>query len=195
MDIIPNYGQAVNYKGNEQGLHGEVSLIPWEYEILEDNPSKISIKFKTRTYRTPLYIEKILTLNSDNSKLYITEIIKNEGYSDIDIMWAQHPAIGSSFLDDSVIIDVPENKIKYIMNPENDDICVELEDKNINWQNFRGYSGKITDFSKAPTMDIPDLSIDQICLENLNDGWYAITNQNKNVGFGMKWDRKIFKYL
>ena len=41
-----------------------------------------------RTYRTPFYLEKTLTLYTDDPKLYISEKLKNEGYADIELMWA-----------------------------------------------------------------------------------------------------------
>ena len=34
QEIIPNFGGKASYKGIEEGLHGEISLIPWEYEML-----------------------------------------------------------------------------------------------------------------------------------------------------------------
>src|SRR5512135_326104 len=37
-DILPNGGSYSAYKGADFGQHGEISLIPWEYAILEDTP-------------------------------------------------------------------------------------------------------------------------------------------------------------
>ncbi|GAI23219.1 unnamed protein product, partial [marine sediment metagenome] len=96
-------------------MHGEVCLIPWHYQIIEDNPKEVSIKFSVRTYRTPFYLEKTMTLRSSDPKLYISEKIKNEGYSKIYLNWTHHPTFGGAFLDDSTIIDVPENNVRFVL--------------------------------------------------------------------------------
>ncbi len=195
QEIIPNFGISCQSQGTEQGVHGEISLIPWDYQILENIPSRISIKFMVRSYRTPFYIEKILTLRSDDPKLYISERLINEGYADIDLMWAHHPAFGGAFLDDSVIIDLPNNKVKYVQYPENAGNYAEIDDPEVKWPCFKGYSGKIIDFSKSPTVEDENQSVDEACLQLLDSSWYAVTNINKNVGFGMSWDKNIFPYL
>jgi len=195
QEIIPNFGVSVHSQGTEQGLHGEICLIPWEYQILENSPAIISIKFMVRTYRTPFYLEKILTLKANDAKLYISERLINEGYADIDLMWTHHPTFGGAFLDDSVIIDIPKNKIKYVFKPENEGKYDEIEDFKIKWPEIRGYSGKIIDFSKSPTIEDESQSIDEACLQLLEDSWYAVTNTDKKVGFGMRWDTKMFPYL
>lgn len=195
QEIIPNFGVSVQSQGTEQGLHGEISLIPWEYQILENTPSEVSIKFMVRSYRTPFYIEKIMTLKSDDPKLYISERLTNEGYTDMDLMWTHHPTFGGIFLDDNVVIDLPKNKVKYVMYPENVGKYDEIDDPEIKWPRLKGYTGKIIDFSKSPTLEDGDQSIDEICLQILDPGWYAVTNTERKVGFGMSWDKNIFPYL
>jgi hypothetical protein len=197
QEILPNFGFGTNYyTGIEEGLHGEICLNPWDYQVLEDNPSEVSIKFSVRTYRTPFFLEKILTLKKDDPKLYISEKLKNEGYSTVDFMWTHHPTFGGRFLDNSTVIDVPENKIKMIFKPENQGGFKEIEDPKIMWPKIKGYSGAEIDFSKSPTIiDSKSESTDELGLGDLKDGWYAVTNLNEKVGFGMKWDNKVFPYI
>ena len=195
QEIIPNFGRGVLYKGIEEGLHGEICLIPWDFQILEDSPSIVSIKFRVRTYRTPFYLEKTLTLKKDDPRLYVTEKLKNEGYTDININWTHHPTFGGTFLDESTVIDIPKNKIKYILTPENEGKYDEIKDDNIRWPKIKGYNGKKIDFSRAPTKEDKNQSMDEVCLGELEKGWYAITNLDKKIGFGMKWDKKVFPYI
>jgi hypothetical protein len=110
-------------------------------------------------------------------------------------MWTHHPTFGGTFLDDSVIIDIPKNRVKYIFKPENEGKYDEIEDINVKWPEIRGYSGKIIDFSKSPTVEDENQSTDEACLQLLEDSWYAVTNTDKKIGFGMKWDTKMFPYL
>ncbi|MBM3705334.1 MAG: DUF4432 family protein, partial [Actinobacteria bacterium] len=202
QEVLPNFGYGGNFYGTvEEGLHGEICLIPWELNILEDRPSEVSIKFSVRSYRTPFFLEKTLKLKNDDPKLYISERLKNEGYSEIKFMWTHHPTFGGAFLDDSTVIDVPENKVRLIYRPDalggfTEISDSEISDLNIKWPAFAGHSGKDVDFSKSPTMvKDPAADLDEICLGNFNSGWYAVTNLNKKTGFGMKWDKDIFPYL
>lgn len=198
QEILPNFGTSNNYKEAELGLHGEISLYPWDYKILEDKPSVVSIKFTIRTTRTPFLLEKILTLKKDDPKLYISEKLKNEGYADVDLMWCHHPAIGGIFLDDSVVIDVPRNEIVYVRKHKN----VKGESRKLKkkikekWPILAGICGEPINYSKSPLLvDVEQDMDDELCLGNLENGWYAITNLNKKVGFSMKWDKKTFPFI
>lgn len=193
QEILSNFGPAASYRDIQIGQHGEICLIPWQFEILEDSPSKISIKFNVRTYRTPFYIEKTLTLLADDPKLYIHEKLKNEGYVDMNVMWTHHPTFGGIFLDDSTVIDIAENKVKYVYKPKDKEI--DIIDKNAKWPIINGYDGKNVDFSKSPSSTGNDQSIDELFLEDLKEGWYAVTNTGKKVGFGLRWEKEIFPYL
>lgn len=195
QEVIPNFGRAGVYNGSEEGMHGEVCLLPWKFQIIEDNPKEVSIKFTVRTYRTPFYVEKTMTLKSGDAKLYITETIKNEGYSKIYFNWTHHPTFGGPFLNNSTVIDIPDNEVKFILTPENEGKYGEINDEKVRWPILKGYSGENIDFSKSPTVAGGNNSIDEICLRPLKDSWYAITDISKKAGFGMKWDNKIFPYI
>jgi len=58
-----------------------------------------------------------------------------------------------------------------------------------------GFNKEIIDFSKSPTLINDENSIDELCLGNLEDSWYAVTNLDKKIGFGMSWDKKVFPFL
>src|SRR5665647_1532878 len=54
QEIVPNGGSPCIYKGANFGLHDETSMIPWDYDILEDGQSKIMVKFYTKLSKVPL---------------------------------------------------------------------------------------------------------------------------------------------
>jgi hypothetical protein len=197
QEILPNFGNGGSYyNGVEEGIHGEICLIPWDYQVIENNPLKVSIKFFTRTYRTPFYIEKTLTLKKDDPGLYIEEVLKNEGYSSISFMWTHHPTYGGGFLDDSLVVDVSKNNIKMIYKPEEKGGFTEITDPGVKWPIIEGYSGSKIDLSKSPTLvNGSNENLDEVCLNVLEDGWYAVTNLNKKAGIGLCWDKNIFPYI
>ena len=100
QEIFPNFGDACQYKGASFGLHGEVSVLPWRYTILEDEPSCVSVLLWVRGVRSPFLIQKTLTLVS-GSVLMIKERLINESQEEMDCTWGHHPALGGSFLDET----------------------------------------------------------------------------------------------
>ena len=197
QEILPNFGYGGKYYGTiEEGLHGEVCLVPWDHQVVDNNRSTVAIKFSVRTYRTPFYLEKTLTLKKGDPKLYISERLKNEGYSDISFMWTHHPVYGGAFLDNSVLIDVPENEVKLVMKNDGGTFYFESDNPENTWPVFKGSSGSITDFSKSSALvKDNETGMDEVGIRVKKDGWYAVTNLKKKVGIGFKWDSRIFPYL
>ena len=74
QEILPN-SPTFNYRGASLGQHGEISLIPWKYSIVENDSKKISIKLWARPLRFPIKIEKTLTIVHDKPTLFIEENI------------------------------------------------------------------------------------------------------------------------
>jgi len=93
-------------KGASFGLLGEVCNIPFSYEIIKNGRNEISIKFWVRTYRTPYYLEKFITLRSGYSKIFIRERVVNEGEENLEFVWGNHAAIGEPFLDKNCFVEL-----------------------------------------------------------------------------------------
>ena len=191
QECLPNGGWASTYKGANLGLHGEIANIPWQYSILEDSPERIEVKFWVRTYRTPFYLEKFLSLEGNSPILHIKEKLINEGEEEMDLMWGYHPAFGPPFLSEHCRVDVPARKVE---------VCSECAPNSrlkpgekFSWPNGKGKNGKAVDLSRIPPASIK--AADMVYLLDLKEGWYAITNTQKKVGFGLHWPKEIFPYL
>lgn len=76
-EILPNGGPHVTYQGAELGQHGEISLIPWEYALLEDSPERVAVRLWVRPIRTPFFLEKTLSLEPRRAVLMIEERLTN----------------------------------------------------------------------------------------------------------------------
>lgn len=190
QECLPTGGNSTIYKGTNFGPHGEVCLIPWDYTILENNPENISIKFFVRTYRTPFYIEKTLSIDRYKGILKIHEYICNEGEVDLELVWGHHPSFGRPFLDDTVVINLPGATVKTLDIDSNSRLKTGTDFK---WPMVPGKDGTMIDISKIPNEKAQ--SQDLALLTNLKDGWYAITNASRSVGFGMVWPKNIFQSL
>jgi hypothetical protein len=192
QEILPSAGWATEpYLGTFQGLHGEVSLLPFAATILEDGPDSVSLQTRVRLYRSPLTLERSFSLARDKAALFTKERLINESEADFSIIWGHHPALGAPFLSDHCVVQAPARKVE-----------VMAFHKNGLWEPGGDYdfpmvpnrrSGKLQDITKV--LPQATRSADVVFFKELEEGWYAITNQDSGVGFGMAWDKSLFKYL
>jgi hypothetical protein len=192
QEILPN-SPMFNYRGALLGLHGEVSLIPWKYAILKDSDEEVAVKFWTRPLRMPLRIEKILSLNKDDSKLKITEKLTNEGNTHLDIMWGHHIAFGLPFLEKGVSIETNAKTIEAessIHGPRR-----FRAGKLFNWPMAENIDGAAEDAGKIPSIQKEPYR--DLCYLKGYDtkAYYAIKNETDNIGFRLDWNGDLFKCL
>lgn len=192
QEILPNGGPACTHKGVDYGLHGEITTVPWQYQIETDTPECVRVTLAVRPFRTPFYLQRTMTLNQGESSLIITETLQNEGLETLDFMWGHHPAFGAPFLSPDCRIDLP-----------GDDLLIEtfagaagtrLQGGSKHaWPLVAEANGVSVDFSRPDPEGIQHEDLGYVI--NLPEGWYAITNQQKNVGFAMTWSLETFPYL
>ena len=192
QEILPN-SPMLNYRGALLGLHGEVSLIPWKYAILKDSDEEVAVKFWTRPLRMPLLIEKILSMNKDDSKLRITEKLTNEGNTHLDIMWGHHIAFGLPFLKNGVSIETNAKTME--AEPSIPDPRKFKSGKLFNWPMAENINGKIEDVSKIPPVETEPYR--DLCYLKGYDtkAFYTIKNEKENIGFSLTWNGDLFKCL
>ena len=189
QDCLPSGGNPGEYQGLPFGAHGETPTIPWEYRIVEDSPERVAVQFWVRTYRTPLYVEKTLTLERDRGVLNLEEMIVNEGRVPIDLMWGQHPALGAPFLDETCTIDLPGARVHCNSLTPNSRFASGVHD----WPMVPGQDGCVIDLRQVASVEA-DTS-DTLFLDHLQEGWYAVTNTSRQVGFAMAWPLEVFPAL
>jgi len=193
QEIFPSVNDPTNYKNANLGFHGEIMYMPWNYEVLIDSPYEVKIKFYVRLNRTPFMVEKYITIKSQETFLEVEERIINEGDEEFKFMWGQHPAIGKPFLDENCVIDVPKSATGLTYEVDFSGNSIFPINKKFDWPFIKDKNGNEIDLSKIMP---PDKKIAfNTYIENLNDGWYGITNLKEGIGFGMKWDINVYKYL
>ncbi|GAX38308.1 hypothetical protein NIES3585_43570 [Nodularia sp. NIES-3585] len=192
QEILPSAGWSVEpYLGTFQGLHGELALLPFEASISEDTQDQVTLYTRVRLYRSPLMLERKMSLKRGIAALFIHERLVNESMGEFAIMWGHHPAIGEPFLDDSCIVQTPAAKVEVMAYHQNG-LWEPGEDYNFpNVKNRR--TGVIQDVTSILPRETE--SVDIVFFKELTEGWYGLTNQRKGVGFGMVWDKELFKYL
>lgn len=190
QECLPTGGNDATYDGMRFGAHGEACLIPWDYTILEDEPERVQVRFRVRTYRTPFFVEKVVTLERQSAVLSFCERIVNEGAVPVDFMWGHHPALGPAFLDDSCTIDLPGATVHTVsLGPTSR--CQAGE--GYTWPHVPGAAGGTVNLSRVPSAQAG--SHDLALLSDLAGGWYAITNVRRQVGFAMVWPVEVLSAL
>ncbi|HEX9372730.1 MAG TPA: DUF4432 family protein [Roseiflexaceae bacterium] len=192
QEILPNGGPASTYKQIEFGLHGEISTIPWQYRVDRDSPAEVQVTLEVRPFRTPFHLTRRMTLRSGEPVFAIDEQLVNEGGEPMRLMWGHHPALGAPFLGEACRVDLP-----------GDDLILEtfaggagtrlMHGGRHRWPVASEGAGAAVDFSRPdpPGAGHEDLGY----VVNLPEGWYAITNQERAVGFAMAWSIDVFPYL
>jgi Domain of unknown function (DUF4432) len=167
QELFPNAGSPCVYKGAELGFHGEVCKVPWESAVLEKSSRRVAVKLWVRTVRTPFLLEKTLQLTAEQPGLEIEETVTNEGSEPLDFMWGHHPAFGAPFLDEHCRLFAPACAVE---------TAHALPALQRLW---------------PPTAHFAHLSY----LTELKDGWYCLVNERTRLGFALRWDVEVFRYL
>lgn len=193
-EVLPNGGPAVTYKGAELGQHGEVSLIPWQCSIIEDSPQRVAARLWVRPIRTPFFLEKTLSIEPGRAVLRIEERLVNEGGESLRFMWGQHIALGRPFLDEGAVIDAPARR--FIVH----EAMPGYEPRRFrpgvtaDWPHVPAPDGAMADASLVPAYGATQAQ-EMAYLAELREGWYAITNPARQVGFAARFDPAVYRYI
>ncbi len=192
QEVLPSAGWASEpYLGTYQGLHGEASLLPFQYQIAEDSEALISIKLWTRLYRSPLSLERSMSLAQGEPVLRISERLVNEAAVEFAVMWGHHPAFGQPFFDESCVVATPAAQVE-VLDYHRNGLWQPGEDFEFPLVKNRR-SGELEDITRVKPRSTE--SVDVVFFKDLSEGWYGLTNTKRKLGFGMSWDHELFKYL
>jgi hypothetical protein len=192
QEVLPSAGWAAEpYLGVTQGLHGEVSLLPFTAEVVQDSTDRVSLATRVHCYRSPLTLERTMTLERDSAALILDERLVNRSGGEFAVMWGHHPAFGEPFLDSSCVVQTPARSARVLDFHENG-----------LWERGEGFefpllvnrrTGEREDVTRIRPKDTR--SVDVVSFWDLDSGWYGLTNRRRRVGFGMAWDAELFKCL
>lgn len=193
QELLPSITAPTNYKGMGLGFHGEILLLPWDYQIVTDDPYEVKVKLFVRMRRAPLYVVKYITIKSGSPVLDFEEEIINEGDEEFKFMWGHHPAIGKPFLDENCVIDLPNGATGQIYQVDFSGNSPFAPDTEFEWPHIKDMDGRTVDLSRVMSPDRKTAF--NMYIKDIKEGWYGITNLDRQVGFGMKWDIEIFRYM
>ena len=188
---LPVAGYTDGFAGTPYGLHGETALLPWEATIIQDDDEAVSLRLSTNLVRYPFSVERTLTLPADESVLRVEESVTNDGGVELEYVWQQHLALGSPLIGPGATLDVPA-------------ATGVVDDYGLDHENNRLVGGETFDWPTAPGLDgevdlrtsFPpeDATIHDVAYAtDLEEGWYAVTNPDLDLGFGFTFPTNPFE--
>jgi Domain of unknown function (DUF4432) len=193
QEIFPNGGAPSSYLGARFGQHGEVSNLPWDYVIVEDDEDTVAVRFSLRTQKTPFYLEKELRLRSGERRLLVEETLTNESGVSLRAMWGHHIALGRPFLEEGCRIRLPEGATVV---PHEEPIHPggrRVEGgRTYTWPFAEDEAGTSVDLSVLPKAGAMS---EMLYLEDLSEGWYEVENPKRVLALRVEWDVDVMPYL
>ena len=111
QELFPNVGDACTYRGVELGFHGEASVLPWSYDVIQRTQRQVAVRFSVDLYHSPFTLTRTMSLKQGEPVLILSEEVANEAPVEMDLMWGHHPAYGAPFLSGACVIDAAADTV------------------------------------------------------------------------------------
>lgn len=193
QEILPNGGAPARYRGAALAQHGEVAGLPWECEVVEDDPAQVEVRLTVRTPRLPYRVSKVLRLRSGSARLSVDEVLVNSSPVEVHAMWGQHLAYGAPFLRPGCRIVLPAGITVLphadTINPPRRAVAAGGP---YPWPVVPTPSGESVDLSTIPPAGAPS---DVMYLTGFTEGWYELRRPDGGPGVRVEWDAATLPYL
>ena len=191
QEILPNGGGPSGHAGASFGQHEEVSLLPWDYEIVEDAAEQVTLRLSVACAKVPLRLVKHVRLAARSARLELEETLANESNVPVRMMWGHHIALGAPFLRPGARIALPDG-VEGIPHPEalNEDRR-RVADERFRWPQASSPDGGDVDLSVLPPPGTPSELVYLTAFPAR--AWYQVGGDQ--VGLRVEWDREVMPYL
>jgi galactose mutarotase-like enzyme len=193
QELFPNHGEACEFRGQAIPMHGEVAMLPWEVQVIKDDPDETTIHLQVRCKKTPFLLERTMRLHSGAAHLEILGKVTNESSEACEFVWGHHVTLGEAFLGGESWLDVPA---KTIITP---DLIFEPQTARLaagqtgSWPVAQGRKGEAIDLRAIPGRQIH--THDDAFLTGLERGHYSVTSLHRKLRFSMDWDEQLFPWI
>jgi len=194
QEALPSGGAPAEVRGAPYGAHGELARAAWTQSVLEDTPQRVSVQLTTRLQTIPLLLEKRLSLEPGKAVLVLEERLTNEAGIALHVMWGQRISLGGPFLEEGAVIDAPASQV--IAHEKTDGYAMRRYIPGLGgeWPRLKTPQGDPVDASHIPAHGKAKVE-ELIYLTGLQEGWVALTNPQRQVGFGLSFDPALFRFI
>jgi hypothetical protein len=191
QEVLPNGGAPSDHAGASYGQHGEIALLPWDYEVVEDTEQAVIVRMSVTCLQTPLRLVKELRLEAGSARLEVSELIANASTTDVSFMWGQHLVFGAPFLSPGARITLPNN-VEGIPHAH----ALTAAPRRVGPKRFHWPHASSPDGDPINLAVLPDESgsSDIVYLTGFpEDAWYEVTC--RGAGLRVGWDARVMPYL
>jgi hypothetical protein len=191
QEVFPNGGPTAEFLGARYGQHGEVCQLPWDYEIVEDTPTAVAVRFSVRGHKLPVHLERTMALGAEEAVLHVSERLVNESDVELRAMWGLHVVLGAPYLVPGARIRLPAGA-RVLPHPtpvcdagrrvRGDGVCA--------WPLAPGVNGGEVDLSVLPEVGAPS---EMLYMTDLPEGWYEVHGERH--AFRLEWDVGVLPHL
>ena len=188
-ELVPNDLPFKTPSGEMLPDHGEVWSQASEWDIIEKSDDVISVCFVTHGKILPTRFEKTISLQAGESFCSVHYVYSNLGSTPIDFLWN----ICCSFeITPATRLDIPARRglieATDPWNTQKFDPGTEYE-----WPTVTTPAGNHVDFRTMPPEEASVTDFQY--LPDVASGWYAVTDADAQVGFGMVFPTDVLPHL
>lgn len=193
QELFPNANDGCQHRGLDIPFHGEVALLPWHFDVLQENEHETALHLSVVCKRTSFRLERTMRLRHDESRLLIHEKVTNVGNESSEFVWGHHIVLGGNFLEEGCLLDIPAQQI-FTPDVLYEPSTARLESHQAReWPSARGRSGESVDLRFIPGPQAH--SHDDVILGGMKQGVYRVTNPRLKLSFMLEWDTNVFPWL
>lgn len=193
QELFPNHGDACEFRGQALPMHGEVALLPWDVQVLQDNSTETSLHLQVRCQKTPFLLERTMRLRAGTAQLEILEKVTNESDTPCEFVWGHHLTLGEAFLDGASRLNVSARTILTPQALYEPGTARLAPGQSSPWPNASDRQGGTIDLSKIP--DRSAHSHDDAFLTGLENGSFSVASPGCGLCFTLNWDEKLFPWI
>jgi galactose mutarotase-like enzyme len=193
QELFPNHGEACAFRGQAMPMHGEVALLPWQVQVLQDDDQATAVNLQVRCQKMPFRLERSMRLRAGTAQLEIQERLTNESDTACEFVWGQHVTLGEAFLQGGSRLEIPAKTIQtpeVIFEPRTARLAAGQDSP---WPLARGREGEAVDLRLIPGREAH--SHDDAFLSGLERGHYSVSSPQAGLRFSLDWDETVFPWV
>ncbi len=188
QELFPNANDACVVKGKSLPFHGEVALLPWDYEIAAENDLRLSVTCR----QTPFRLERRMQLVGN--VLLVESRVTNQGDEEWPFVWGHHVVLGGDFLAAGCIIQMPASTIvipEVLFEPATARLA---ENQRSSWPIAMGrMCGESFDLREIPGPEAD--SHDDAYITGFAVGHLDVSHPRLKLRFHLDWNAALYPWL
>jgi hypothetical protein len=193
QELFPNHGDACEFRGQTLPMHGEVALLPWDVQVLQDDSIETCLHLQVRCQKTPFLLERTMRLRAGTAQLEILGRVTNLSDQACEFVWGHHVTLGEAFLDGASRLDVSASTILTPPALYEPGTARLAPGQSRPWPNARNRQGGTIDLSRIP--DRSAHSHDDAFLTGLENGSFSVASPGCGLCFTLQWDEQLFPWI